>query len=287
MLSNLTRNFGFGGNRGNTRPTSGMISGSMPQRPHTPQGQSVSDPPPPYSQDSISQGSDSGAGQAVTAPHHMRENLLSAIRKTRPHNSSEIFSRGETNTVSETKSYCDEKPAHDLAFVAELKHGIQMFLPQDPSHPINATSFLQQNMVGLLRFADILKSVGEVFSVSPKILNIFFETSGKTIAFNRNGSIFCNYLYFKQLHETQILGGEAMTGNGLEDALVYWWVILCHELAHNLVADHSSNHSYYTEGFVAQYFSKMVSKAAEMKKMASRALPVTGGDEAGRLVDVE
>jgi len=162
-----------------------------------------------------------------------------------------------------------------------------MFLPQDPSHPINATSFLQQNMVGLLRFADILKSVGEVFSVSPKILNIFFETSGKTIAFNRNGSIFCNYLYFKQLHETQILGGEAMTGNGLEDALVYWWVILCHELAHNLVADHSSNHSYYTEGFVAQYFSKMVSKAAEMKKMASRALPVTGGDEAGRLVDVE
>ncbi|KAJ9654801.1 hypothetical protein H2198_006240 [Neophaeococcomyces mojaviensis] len=287
MLSNFSRNFGFGGNRGATRPSSSIIPEPIPQRPQTPQGQ---DPPPPYSQNSHPQSGSGGLDQAVTAPHHMRENLLSAIRKTRPHNSSEIFSRGETNTVSETKSYCDEKPAHDLTFVAELKHGIQMFLPQDPSQPINPTSFLQQNMTGLLRFAEILKAVGEVFSLSSKILNIFFETSGKTIAFNRNGSIFCNYLYFKQLHETQVLGGDAMSGNGLEDALVYWWVILCHELAHNLVADHSSNHSYYTEGFVAQYFPRIVSKAAEVKKAASRALPAAGADgagNAGRLVDIE
>jgi hypothetical protein len=45
---------------------------------------------------------------------------------------------------------------------------------------------------------------------------------------------------------------------------VYWWVILCHELAHNLVADHSSNHSYYTEGFVSQYFGKVMAKVSEI-----------------------
>lgn len=253
MLSNL-----FGGKPLTQRPTSALpeplpIRGRQAQS----EAQSGGDPPRPYSQNG------GGLDQAVTAPHHMRENLLSAIRKSRPHNSSEIFSRGEQNTVSETKSYCDEKPAHELAFVAELKHGIQMFLPQDPAYT-NSSQFLQTNINGLTRFADVLKSTGDIFSLSPKILNIFFETGGKTIAFNRNGSIFCNYLYFQQLHEKQIFGGPpGQVQAAIDDALVYWWVILCHELAHNLVADHSSNHSYYTEGFVAQYFSRVVDKIAE------------------------
>ena len=254
MLSNL-----FGGRPQQQRPgsTAGALPEPIPQPSRMPQ--SEGDPPPPYSQSS------QGVDQAVTAPHRMHENLLSAIRKSRPHNSSEIFSRGEQNTVSETKSYCDEKPAHELAFVADLKHGIQMFLPQGAG--MNASQFLQENIHGLSIFADILKSTGEVFSLSPKILNIFFETGGKTIAFNRNGSIFCNYLYFKQLHEAQVLAGDQAA---FDDALVYWWVILCHELAHNLVADHSSNHSYYTEGFVAQYFGRVVGKIAERRNQVQQ-----------------
>lgn len=266
MLSNFAKNFGLGGTK-TPRPTS-AVSGQGPQTRPGSKGFGQ-DPPPPYS----AGGSNSGSGldQAVTAPHHMQQNLLSAIRKSRPHNSSEIFSRGEQNTVSETKSYCDDRPAHDLAFVADLKHGIQMFLPQDPSHPIDTGSFLQDNINGLTTFADVLKSTGEIFSLTPSILNIFFETGGKTIAFNRNGSIFCNYLYFKQLHEAQVLAGQ---DGAVDDALVYWWVILCHELAHNLVADHSSNHSYYTEGFVAQYFGRVVGKIAESKsRKQQRALP--------------
>jgi len=262
MLSNFAKNFGLGAGGRQQRPTS-SLSGPEPlpipqARPQTPS--SSQDPPPPYSAGSSGQGQD----QSVTAPHHMQQNLLSAIRKSRPHNSTEIFSRGEQNTVSETKSYCDEKPAHDLAFVADLKQGIQMFLPQDPARPTNASQFLQQNINGLNAFADLLKSTGDIFALNPRILNIFHETGGKTIAFNRNGSIFCNYLYFHQLHESQIASSDASVAQaGHNDALVYWWVILCHELAHNLVADHSSNHSYYTEGFVAQYFSRVVGKIAE------------------------
>ncbi|KAK5098897.1 hypothetical protein LTS08_006275 [Lithohypha guttulata] len=206
MLSNL-----FGARQ--QRPGSQALPEPIPQRVRT--AQSETDPPPPYSQ--------GGPDQAVTAPHHMRENLLSAIKKSRPHNSSEIFSRGEQNTVSETKSYCDEKPAHELTFVAELKHGIQMFLPQ--MQGLDPSAFLSQNINGLTRFADLLKSTGDIFSLSPRILNIFYETGGKTIAFNRNGSIFCNYLYFKQLHEMLILGGDAAQAQaGCNDALVYWWV---------------------------------------------------------------
>ena len=270
LVSNFAKNFGFSGRQ--QRPSSSSTTTTLPEPIPRPQSGSQ-DPPPPYSQ-----GGGGPDTAAVTAPHHMQQNLLSAIRKSRPHNSSDIFSRGEQNVVSETKSYCDERPAHDLAFVAELKHGIQMFLPQDPSRTTDSSNFLRTHLAGLNSFSDLLKSTGEIFNLSPNILNIFFETNGKTIAFNRNGSIFCNYLYFQNLHEKDVLGSDpAKRQAGIDDALVYWWVILCHELAHNLVADHSSDHSYYTEGFVAQYFGKVVGKIAESRAVQQqRALPPAG-----------
>lgn len=260
LLQNFSRNFGFGGRQ--QRPT-------LPEPIPQPRAiQAEADPPPPYSQNGSA-----GLDQAVTAPHRMRENLLSAIKKSRPHNSTDIFSRGEQNTVSETKSYCDERPGHDLQFVADIKHNIQMFLPADMAG--QSSTFLQNNITGLTRFADLLKLTGEVFSLAPRILNIFFETSGKTIAFNRNGSIFCNYLYFKQLHEATLLV-DPVPQSAYAEAVIYWWVILCHELAHNLVADHSSDHSYYTEGFVAQYFTRVIEKIGEgaaRQTQQQRALP--------------
>ncbi|OAG37342.1 hypothetical protein AYO21_08419 [Fonsecaea monophora] len=247
LFSNLSRQLGLGNNRHIQQ-----MLGRSEDEPRAITGGETADLPPPYQYDQQS-GQTRSAGSPVTAPHQLRENLLTAIKKSRAHNSSELFSRGETNVLQETKSYCDEHPAHDLTFVAEIKDGIQCFL--SPSSAGNSSQFLQQHSSGLTAFAGLLKSIGEVFSLSPRTLNIFFETSGKTIGFNRNGSIFCNYRYFEQLHERSM----ATAGkDGYSEAFVYWWVILCHELAHNLVGDHSSDHSYYTEGFVAQYFTKVV-----------------------------
>jgi hypothetical protein len=271
LLTNLSRQLGFG----NNRQVQSLLGGGR----SIDQPQSAADPPPPYSDnpDSATNGTTTKQktpGSSVTAPHQLRENLLSAIRKTRPHNSSSIFTRGESNQVSETKSYCDERPAHDLTFIADIKHGIQMFL--SPSSGINSSDFLRDNSAGLTRFATLIKSVGDVFSLDPKTLNIFYETSGKTIGFNRNGSIFCNYMYFQHLHEKQLLNDAA---GAYADAFVYWWVILCHELAHNLVADHSSDHSYYTEGFVASYFGRVVEKisAAAAAGQVGTSTPVAHG----------
>jgi hypothetical protein len=253
LFSNFSRQFGFG----NNRHIQSMLGQNVPESPNAgaeraPTNGEQEQPPPPY-QYSQQEGQKDSGGSSVAAPHQLRENLLSAIKKSRPNNSSSLYSRGETNVLSETKSYCDEHPAHDLAFVADIKHGIQMYL--SPSSVGNSSAFLQQHASGLTKFATLLKAVGEeVFSLDPRTLSIFSENSGQTIAFNRNGSIFCNYRYYQQLHENT----NTNNPDAYADAFVYWWVILCHELAHNLVGDHSSNHSYYTEGFVAQYFGRVM-----------------------------
>lgn len=247
LISNLSKQFGWG-----NRHIQSMLGNDTEVGPGTQKTITNGDSPPPYqyNQQDVKTQED-----AVAAPHRLRENLLSAVKKTRPHNSSDIFSRGETNVLTETKSYCDEHPAHELAFVAEIKHGIQMYMPSTN----DASTFLREHSGGLTTFATLLKSVGEIFSLSPRTLNIFMEPAGKTIAFNRNGSIFCNYRYYHDLHERSAPG----SGTDYAEAFVYWWVILCHELAHNLVADHSSDHSFYTEGFVAQYFGRVMKALAQ------------------------
>lgn len=81
------------------------------------------------------------------------------------------------------------------------------------------------------------------------------------------------------------------------DAVVYWFVVMAHELAyvarlptlpsreititnisgrHNLVEDHSANHSYYTEALVIQYFTKVAGKIAASKgsEAASKITPL-------------
>jgi hypothetical protein len=274
LLSNLGKQFGFGDGRASRHLSSLLGNSNSTPTPPTLTNGADQEPPPPYSQQGPGGKQKQIEGsQTVTAPHQLQENLLSAIKKSRPHNSNALFSRGETNTVSETASYCDEHPSHDLAFVADLQHGIQMFLSPTSIANSMSSTFLSEHASALTAFAGILKDVAAVFALDVRSVNVFFDKRGKTIAFNRNGSVFCNYLYFQQLHEGKLTKaldaqGKAHAGPGYRqaraDALVYWWVILCHELAHNLVADHSSNHSYYTEGFVAQYFGKVMVKVSEI-----------------------
>ncbi|KAL6243708.1 hypothetical protein RBB50_009141 [Rhinocladiella similis] len=265
LFSNLSRQLGLSNNR-HIQSMLGQDTNGNPQAGAGRDGDR--EPPPPYQYDQ--RGGQAGPQQSITAPHQLRENLLNAIKKSRAHNSSDIFSPGETNVLNEKKSYCDERPAHDLTFVADIKHGIQMYL--SPSSVDNSSAFLQRHSTGLTAFATMLEGVGEVFSLDPRTINIFFEPSGKTIGFNRNGSIFCNYRYYFDLHEKN---ATTVGADGYAEAFVYWWVILCHELAHNLVGDHSSEHSYYTEGFVAQYFGRVVSAIAKQQAQSASPGPVS------------
>jgi hypothetical protein len=138
------------------------------------------------------------------------------------------------------KSYCDERPGHELEFAATLPCGVNVLFAKTITE---RSAFLAKNSAGINSFASILLECAEVFSLQPDSLSIFYDPGSKSIGFNRSGSIFCNYHFFQQLHESSLL--QSATPDRAE-AMIYWWVILCHELAHNLVKDHSSAHSFYT-----------------------------------------
>ncbi|KAG6176145.1 hypothetical protein E4U27_005451 [Claviceps purpurea] len=200
----------------------------------------------------------------VTSPALVQQNLLNAVNATRPHGSDHVFSQPEVNEVKEQATYCDSTPAQNITFAAEASNQMRVFISKHVRAPV--ADFLSANIGPINTFAGLLVDIAGIYSLSPQVLHIFYDESGGTIAFNTGGSIFCNLRFFLQLHAAQ-----AQTGRGKADAATWWWVVLAHELAHNLVSTHNSQHSYYTESFIQQYMGKMVAKVTQMAASANSA----------------
>lgn len=97
-------------------------------------------------------------------------------------------------------------------------------------------NFMRENEVSLKSFADVLHSlcVG-VFGLKVPSLAIYHDPAGTTIAFNRGKALHFNLRFFHALH---FLANKQET----RECYSYWFVVICHELAHNLVHGHNKEH---------------------------------------------
>ncbi|OLN85040.1 Sacsin [Colletotrichum chlorophyti] len=259
LFSNLSRRFGFDTNDNDDAQD---------------QLQKFIDKPPENHShsvvDQLSSGTNKGKDDGrVTNPAAVEQNLLNAINSTRAHDSNGVFSPPRLNEVKEQATYCDSTPAQNIVYAAEASNGMKVFVSNNLS--MESGQFLSINHGPINAFAALLTDVAGVYSLSPRVLHIFYDDSGSTIAFNSNGSVFCNLRFFLQLHADKLT--KSRSGEAKAEAAVWWWVVLAHELAHNLVQPHNSDHSYYTESFIQQYFAKMVAKTAQWTQQAVPALP--------------
>ncbi|KAG9924165.1 hypothetical protein KCV02_g10184, partial [Aureobasidium melanogenum] len=266
FFSNLQRQLGFETGQ-NEREVQQQQSQKQLQDTSRPEA-GPSDAPPPYSESPgqvVKKSTVTQQPEKITPPHQITQNLISAVNSSRAHDSSALFSPPTENTVKETPSYCDSTPGQDLTFIGNTSAGVKIFLANAIPASTRAT-FLQAHAAQLNAFAALLLDVGNVFLLRPQSLHIYYNESGSSIAFNRQGSIFCNLRYFLQLH-WQNFGTAG--GAGKQAAAVYWFVTLCHELAHNLVSEHSQQHEFYTESFVTEYFGKMMGKCGQYANEAT------------------
>ncbi|KAM3470358.1 hypothetical protein MY5147_006459 [Beauveria neobassiana] len=223
--------------------------------------------PPPYAeteqrerQKGLQGGSNDGLDTGkVTSPSVVQENLANAINATRAHGSNSVFSQPDVKEVKEQATYCDQNSAKDIQHVSNAPNGLKIYAARHLS--VDPRQFLSSHRGAVNAFANLLVDVGRIYGLSSTVLHMYYDERGNTIAFNTGGSIFCNLRFFLQLHAAQVGEGEA--GAGWADAATWWWVVIAHELAHNLVAVHNSNHSYYTESFIQQYMGRMVAQVSQ------------------------
>ncbi|PNY26469.1 Uncharacterized protein TCAP_03605 [Tolypocladium capitatum] len=205
----------------------------------------------------------------VTSPAVVQQNLLNAINATRAHGSNSVFSQPSVSEVKEQATYCDRKTATNIIFAAEASNGMKVFVAKDMA--ANQSEVLLTNIGAINSFAALLVEIGGIYSLASRVIHIFYDESGGTIAFNSGGSIFCNLRFFLQLHAAQM--NRQDPGAAKSEAGTWWWVVFAHELAHNLVSPHNSEHSFYTESFIQQYMGKMIAKSTEWAAQNGSALP--------------
>ena len=232
LFSGLTRRLGIDGGQAQQQ-LQNFLGGSSHEEPQQ-------DNPPTYDEANGAVTKHKKGTEQVSSPAAVQQNLLNAIQSSRAHGSSTLFSPPTTQTVKEQASYCDSTPAQNITFLADAFNGTRIFINREVT---NATIFLSHNVSALNILAEVLHEVAEIYNLPRKALHIFYDESGNTIAFNSNGSIFCNFRFFSQLHENRIKTAGA---DGRMEAAAYWWIVIAHELAHNLVKEHSSEHSFYT-----------------------------------------
>jgi hypothetical protein len=241
LFSGLSRRLGINGDGEAQQQLQDFLGGGSSS--HDPEDHSNN--PPTYDEASKGEVSKPKSGtEQVSSPHAVQQNLINAIQSSRAHDSSTLFSPPTTQTIKEQASYCDSTPAQNIMFLADASNGVRIFVSKALSIP--SSTFLSQNSSALNTFAVLLYEVADVYSLPRKALHIFHDEQGGTIAFNSNGSLFCNFRFFAQLHQRKMESGNGNNGEARIEASAYWWIVVAHELAHNLVKEHNSEHSFYT-----------------------------------------
>lgn len=205
-----------------------------------------------------------------TQPFVLKANLQNAIAASRPHDSNKVFSFNQTQEVFEQKSYCDSQHGHDLQFMAETPSSIKLYIARKVA---SKEEFLRTQRVNIHHFSTLLVEIAHIFDLPIHTMHIFYDEEGPTIAFNQSGALFFNYRYFSELHP------PAPQVPISADALVYWFVVACHELAHNIVQVHNSTHSFWTESFVQMYYLKAIERVwgVAAGKTETQRLQITQG----------
>ncbi|OAV92499.1 hypothetical protein PTTG_01164 [Puccinia triticina 1-1 BBBD Race 1] len=229
--------------------------------PYSPLSAAPSAPiPSPIASQSISQQSQVAKPPAIKPPvqitpmSDIRSNLLKAINVSKPDTSADIRTLPDTKPVKESEaSYCDPKGSReDLTFLSTIS-GLRFYVSRSiDQHNLNGELVLFQFGDAIVRYIDrVIKPIGEIFDIDPNSLHIFYDLEGPIIAFNRNGSLFFNLRYYLSWYDEEVKKGN------LSNALIGTFSTFAHELAHNLVEAHNSEHEWWMSAFIEQYFLKV------------------------------
>lgn len=175
-----------------------------------------------------------------------RSNIQNAIKECRPTGMANINTRHHQDPTELDKGgYCNGEQWENLhkAFAVPFAgRQIDVYYGRDESAP------RAELASPLSAFLPLIFGLTTVFAVNPAAVCIFLDRKSNTVAFNMSGTLFFNLAWFMALHSE-----GCATKQGKLRALDSWFFTYCHELAHNLVADHNARHSWYQQQIAIEY----------------------------------
>ncbi|KAJ3549086.1 hypothetical protein NM688_g5219 [Phlebia brevispora] len=177
-------------------------------------------------------------GSGVTPLNNIATNIDMAIRACREERGEVLKNQEQMRIVKESLNdgYCDVSgQGGDMTYVGEMGD-VKIFISREISQPQVVLSAKRDSIA---RFIHVLRRLSEIYNLPLRSIHIFYDTSGGLIAFNRNASLFMNLRFFEAWHDADVREGR------FSQAFISWYFTLAHEIAHNLVQPHNSEHEFY------------------------------------------
>ncbi|KAL5514880.1 hypothetical protein ACEPAG_2196 [Sanghuangporus baumii] len=174
----------------------------------------------------------------VTPLSNIESNIEQAIAACREERGNVLQNRETMQTVKETldEGYCDiSGRVSDIMNVGSMSD-IKIFVSKDVPDGRNLIAMRHDSIA---RFIHVVRPLRTLYKLPPTSINIFYDLHGDSIAFNRNASIFLNLRFYEAWHDHDVQNGD------LSKAFISWFFTLAHEIAHNLVQPHNSEHEFY------------------------------------------
>ncbi|KAH7915898.1 hypothetical protein BJ138DRAFT_824538 [Hygrophoropsis aurantiaca] len=225
------------------RPPSAMVNSLQTwKRKLTGHGNHPSPTSGPIDTSATGAGQRSGANDTrspiVTPLSNIRSNVAMAINACKPEQGNLIHNRREMQMIKESLNdgYCDiSGHVGELELVGQMGT-VKMFCTRDVPE---RNAILTRKRDSLARFIHIITRLSDVYNLPLAALHVFYDLGGGLIAFNKNGSIFLNLRYFESWHDADVQRGD------VSQAFISWYFTLAHEIAHNLIQPHNSEHEFY------------------------------------------
>ncbi|GJJ14590.1 hypothetical protein Clacol_008856 [Clathrus columnatus] len=176
----------------------------------------------------------------ITPQENIERNVRAAIDACKPESDAVIRSREQRIRVDEAVDdrYCDVTGAIDLVLITSIgPHQVFISSEFNPSVRMETIESLRPAIERFVK--QVLQPLLALYGLLPESVNVFYDSAGPLIAFNRSGRIFVNVRYYNTRHDEDVKRGQN------KQALVSWYHSLAHELAHNLVHPHNSEHEFY------------------------------------------
>ncbi|KAF8523641.1 hypothetical protein JB92DRAFT_3140729 [Gautieria morchelliformis] len=213
----------------------------LPPKPFTNGPPGIKDPMAPYSQ-----GPNWKSDQEVTPHANIERNVRAAIEGCKAEKNSVVRSQTQMTRVKEAmdEGYCDTVGAQDLEYFGDIGY-FKIYISSQGRPEVAAT--ITAMHAAIERFGAVLRPLIELYKVPSTSVHIFYDVTGPLIAFNRNGSLFMNARYYIAWHDLDVQQGN------VAQAYTAWYFTLAHEIAHNLVHPHNSEHEFYFSTICEQY----------------------------------
>ncbi|KAI0267320.1 hypothetical protein BC834DRAFT_981543 [Gloeopeniophorella convolvens] len=185
-------------------------------------------------------------GPAVTPLSSIANNVDKAIKACGPEGQNLIKNREQMQIVKESldEGYCDVSGrSGDLQYVGSMG-GVKVYAAQDIQNP---QTLIERKHDMLARFLHVLLPLVTLYKLPQQSLHIFIDDQGPLIAFNRGGSLFMNLRFFEAWHDQDVQRGD------FSKAYISWYFTFAHEIAHNIVHPHNSEHEFHFSAICEQH----------------------------------